>query len=133
MLVEFAAAHTRSSAVRSPMPVAGESIRTSSFWVEVKYSVEKSICASRSQLMVNVSTTMSTSGCSSASTADPLAVGDGDELDRVGAPNRARAISRAMSTSKPSNSPVKGLTLEKRRVDVSTPTRSRPRARISAM
>ena len=50
-----------------------------------------------------------------------------------GEPNSAAAISRAISTSKPSNSPVWGLTLENRIVDVSTPTRRRPRSRISAM
>ena len=48
------------------MPVAFESVRTSTFCPAWKYSDEKSICVQRSQLIVMTSATMSTAPLCSA-------------------------------------------------------------------
>ena len=92
--------------------------------------MEKFTSLRRSQVMVMVLTTTSTSDFCSAvtrSSADRIRYSTWD-----GAPKMSRAISPAMSTSKPVISPVIGSRKLNRLLPMSSPTISLPRARMSA-
>ena len=123
------ATHTRLPD-RSPGWRIGESRGARMRWFALRYTVEKFTSSLRAQVMVMVLTTTSTSLFSSAETRSAE--------DRIrystwaGVPKMSRAISPAMSTSKPVISPVIGSRKLNRLLPMSRPTISRPRFRMLA-